>query len=293
VNRHIKIIITLLLCLGVVLSVIFDELLWNIVLMGVLLAKNILFKVLLVLKQFFFKQGVVSLATVAWKKVFVSSFFALSKRAMINTVTGFFQNRVVTPLIHPLTRYIRVRWALFKASSLWKKTYTILFGSVPTTLALWVIGVIDALMLLLKSFSLAKFLTLILKFLSTFLVFFQNLWRSWIQPYIDFIIITVFVSYVEKIPVIGALFRRLRITLRWKWRHFKRRKDRLIDQHVDQNVNLVSERIHQHVNAKKKQVAAQLDQTAKTPEAPAEKAPIAPPKAAITPVSHESDNKQP
>ena len=250
-SNKVKIIITLLLCIGVVLSVIFDEFLWNVILLVMLLAKNSLFKILVVLKQFFFKKGVVSLATVAWKKVMLSTSLALSKRAIINSITGFFQDRIVKPLIHPLTRYLRVRWRMFKASSWWQKTYTVLFGSIPASILLWIIGIWEAVALLLKSFSLAKLLTLMLKLIVSFFVFFQNIWRSWIQPYIDFIIITIFVTYMEKIPVLGAGIRRLRITIKWKWRHYKRHKDRIIDRHVDQNVNLFSERIHQHVNKKK------------------------------------------
>ena len=103
-SNKIKIIITVILCVGVLLTVIFDEFVWNVVLLIMLLAKSTLFKVLMVLKQFFFKKGIVSFATIAWKKVFVSSALALSKRAIINTITGFFQERIVKPLIHPLTR---------------------------------------------------------------------------------------------------------------------------------------------------------------------------------------------
>lgn len=261
-NKKVKIIITLLLCLGVLLSVIFDEFVWNLILLMMLLAKNSLFKILMVLKQFFFKKGLVSFATIAWKKVMISSSLALGKRAIINTITGFFQERIVKPLIHPLTRYIKVRWKMFKASTLWQKIYTVLFGSVPASMVLWIIGIWDAIALLLKSFSLAKLLTMILKLIVTFFVFFQNIWRSWIQPYLDFIIITIFVTYMEKIPFIGAVIRRLRITIKWKWRHYKRHKDRIIDQHVDKNVNLFSERIHQHVN-KKKEMMGEIPRTAK------------------------------
>jgi hypothetical protein len=260
-SNKIKLIITLLLCIGVVLSVVFDEFLWNIVLLVMLLAKKSLFKILMVLKQFFFKKGVISFATVAWKKVMVSSSLALSKRAIINTATGFFQERIVKPLIHPLTRYIKVRWKMFKASTLWQKTYTVLFGSIPASILLWIVGIWEALALLLKSFSLAKLLTMILKLIVTFFVFFQNIWRSWIQPYLDFIIITIFVTYMEKIPFIGGVMRKIRVTIKWKWRHYKRHKDRIIDRHVDQNVNLFSERIHQHVN-KKKELMAESEKSA-------------------------------
>lgn len=262
-SNKVKLIITLLLCIGVVLSVIFDEFLWNIILLVMLLAKKSLFKILVVLKQFFFQEGIVSIATIAWKKVFLSTSLALSKRAIINAVTGFFQERIVKPLIHPLTRYLKVRWRIFKASTWWQKLYTVIFGSVPASLLLWMVGFWNAITLLLKSFSLAKLLTMMLKLLLSFFVFFQNIWRSWIQPYIDYIIITIFVTYMEKLPIIGAGIRRLRITIKWKWRHYKRHKDRIIDQHVDQNVNLFSERIHQHVN-KKKEMMGEVAASANT-----------------------------
>ncbi len=264
-SRNVKFIIILLLCVGIVLSVIFNETLWNIILMGLLLAKKLLFKGLIILKKFFFKDGIVSLSTIAWKRVLASSAMALSKRAIVNTITGFFQDRVVKPLIHPLTRYIRIRWRIFKDSSVWKRVATVIFGSIPATLLLWLIGIIDAIMLLLKSFSLAKFLTLILKFIAMFFVFFQGLWKTWVQPYIDLIVVTILFSFIEKIPFIGPLFRRVRITIKWNWRHFKYRKNHVMKHHVDANVNAFGEKIHKHVNKKKEILAAKVQDKSQMP----------------------------
>jgi len=264
-SRNVKFIIILFLCVGIVLSVIFNETLWNIILMGLLLAKKLLFKGLIILKKFFFKDGIVSLSTIAWKRVLASSAMALSKRAIVNTITGFFQDRVVKPLIHPLTRYIRVRWRIFKDSSVWKRVATVIFGSIPATLLLWLIGIIDAIMLLLKSFSLAKFLTLILKFIAMFFVFFQGLWKTWVQPYIDLIVVTILFNFIEKIPFIGPLFRRVRITIKWNWRHFKYRKNHVMRHHVDANVNAFGEKIHKHVNKKKEILAAKVQDKSQMP----------------------------
>ena len=264
-SRNTKLFIILFLCVGIVLSVIYNETLWNIILLGTLLAKKLLFKAILILKKFFFKEGIVSLSTIAWKRVLVSSALALSKRAIINTITGFFQDRVVKPLIHPLTRYLKIRWILFKASNIWKKITTIIFGSVPATIVLWLIGIIDAIMLLLKSFSLAHFLTFILKFITMFLLFFQGLWKTWIQPYIDLIVITILFSFIEKLPIIGPLFRRVRITIKWNWRHFKYRKEHVMKHHVDANVNAFGEKIHKHVNMKKEILAAKVQDKSQKP----------------------------
>jgi len=278
-SRNTKLFIILFLCVGIVLSVIYNETLWNIILLGALLGKKLLFQGLIILKKFFFKKGIVSFSTIAWKRVLASSALALSKRAIINTFTGFFQSRIVKPLIHPLTRYLKVRWAIFKDSSVWKKITTIIFGSIPATLLLWLVGIIDAIMLLLKSFSLAKFLTLILKFIATFFVFFQGLWKTWIQPYIDLIVITIFFSFIEKLPIIGPLFRRVRITIKWNWRHFKYRKEHVMKNHVDANVNAFGERIHKHVNKKKEILAAKIQDKSQMPvddSAEEESASIAP-----------------
>ena len=264
-SRNTKLFIILFLCVGIVLSVIYNETLWNIILLGALFAKKMLFKAILILKKFFFKEGIVSLSTIAWKRVLVSSALALSKRAIINTITGFFQDRVVKPLIHPLTRYLKIRWILFKASNIWKKITTIIFGSVPATIVLWLIGIIDAIMLLLKSFSLAHFLTFILKFITMFLLFFQGLWKTWIQPYIDLIVITILFSFIEKLPIIGPLFRRVRITIKWNWRHFKYRKEHVMKHHVDANVNAFGEKIHKHVNMKKEILAAKVQDKSQKP----------------------------
>ena len=264
-SKNTKLFIILLLCVGIVLSVIYNETLWNIVLLGMLLAKKLLFKGILILKKFFFKKGIVSFSTIAWKRVLASSALALSKRAIINTLSGFFQKRILQPLIHPLTRYLKVRWLMFKASNGWKKVTTIIFGSVPATLLLWLVGIVDALLLLLKSFSLAKFLTIILKFIALFFVFFQGLWKTWIQPYIDLIIVTILFSFIEKIPFIGPVFRRIRITIKWKWRHFKYRREHVMKHHVDANVNAFSEKIHKHVNMKKEIMAAKVQDKSQKP----------------------------
>lgn len=250
-NRTVKLIITLIFCICLSLIMIFNDVIWSAILLAVLFLKGLVFKFLLVLKKFFFKKGIVSFATIAWKRVFVSSFFALSKRAIINNFSAFFQSRIVKPLIHPMTRYLRVRWRIFKASNAWQKFLTILFGTVPASIGLWFIGLADAIALLMKGFSLAKFLTLILKFITVFLVFFQSLWRNWIQPYIDIIIVTIFVTYIEKIPFIGQLLRRIRILIKWQLRRFKSRKKHIIENHIDLPVTLLGERIHKHVDRKK------------------------------------------
>lgn len=270
-NKNIKLFITLVLCIGVVLSVIFDEVLLNILLMGMLLAKKSIFKLILVAKKFFFKEGIVSLATVAWKHVFVSSSLALSKRAIINTISGFFNERIAKPLIHPISRYLKIRWSIFKASNLWQKTYTIIFGSIPASIVLWFFGVVEAITLLLKSFSLAKFLTLILKLMMMMFVFFHNIWRSWIQPYLDFILITILLTYIEKIPLLGRGIRRIRITIRWKWRKIKAKKERILNQHIDANINKVGEKIHQHVNTQKEKMSAKIHDLSETVEDMVEK----------------------
>lgn len=250
-SRLVKLIITLMLCISASIIIIFNDVIWTVILLSIVFVKGLLFKFLLVLKNFFFKKGIVSFATIAWKRVLVSSFFALSKRAIINTISAFFQKRIVKPLIHPLSRYLKVRWRIFKVSNLWQKFCTILFGTIPASLALWLIGIAEAIALLMKGFSVAKFLTLILKFIALFFVFFQNLWRNWIQPYIDYIVITIFVSYIEKVPFIGGIFRKTRISIKWQLRHFRSRKKDIIERHIDLPVTLLSERIHKHVNQKK------------------------------------------
>jgi len=254
-SRTIKLIIVLIVCICISLIIIFNDVIWSVILLTIIFFKGLILKFLLVLKKFFFKKGIVSFSTIAWQHVFVSSFFALSKRAIINSISAFFQGRIIKPLIHPLSRYLKVRWRIFKASNLWQKFITIVFGTIPASLLLWLIGIADALAFLMKGFSLAKFLTFLLKFITMFLVFFQNLWRNWIQPYIDLIIITIFVSYIEKIPLIGPVFRRTRIMIRWYLRGFRSRKKNIIENHIDRPVTLLGERINQHVDRKKEGLA--------------------------------------
>lgn len=253
-SKHLKIFLISMLVVTVVFAVLFDEFLWELLLVALVAAKKLLAKLLILCKKFFFKEGVVSFATIAWKHVFVTSLIALSKRAVINSITEFFQKHVVQPLIHPISRYIKVRWIIFKRSSLWKKTYTLIVSIIPATALLWIVGILDAIMLLLQSFSLAKFLTVILKLISLSFLFFQNLWRTWIQPYIDYIIITLLLGYLEKIPVVGRILRRTRIVIRWYWRRIRYGRAKIIDNHIDRNVNLLGERIHQHVNKKKESI---------------------------------------
>lgn len=260
-NRTIKLLIILFLCICLALVVVFNDAIWSLLLLFVYFIKGSIIKFLLILKKFFFKKGVVSFVTIAWERVFVSSFFALSKRAIINTISGFFQNRLVKPLIHPLSRYIRIRWKIFKESNFLKKFLTVLFGTVPASIGLWFIGIADVIALLMKSLSLSKFLTLILKFISMFFLFFQNIWRTWIQPYIDLILITIFITYIEKIPFVGGVFRRARITIRWELRHVRNRKKNIIENHIDRPVTLLSERINKHVDKKKEGLKSNMNST--------------------------------
>lgn len=257
-NKNLKIFIVSMLAVTIVFSVLFDEFLWELLLVALVSAKKLIAKLLIISKKFFFKEGIVSFATIAWKHVFVTSFIALSKRAVINSIVEFFHQHVAEPLVHPVSRYIKIRWKIFKTSNLWKKTYTLIFSIIPATLLLWIVGILEAIMMLLHSFSLAKFLTVILKLITMTFLFFQNLWRTWVQPYIDYILITILLSYLERIPVVGRFLRRVRILIRWNWRKLRSKRAKIIDHHVDRNVHLFGERIHQHVNKKKEVMKEQL-----------------------------------
>nr|CAA6829691.1 MAG: Unknown protein [uncultured Thiotrichaceae bacterium] len=84
-SKNIKTFLVSMLVVTVVFSIIFEEFLWELLLVGLVSAKNLFIKLLIISKKFFFKNGVVSMATVAWKRVIVTSAVALSKRAVINS----------------------------------------------------------------------------------------------------------------------------------------------------------------------------------------------------------------
>ncbi len=256
--RLILIIVIPLLIIVAILSIIFSEVLWEFLLLGLVFTKHIGTKILIAIKKFFFKKGVVSYATIAWKHVLLTSGLALGKRAIINSITGFFHTHIIEPLIHPITRYLKIRWRLFKTSNFLKKISVLIFTSIPATLALWLIGIIDAVLLLMQSFSLAKFLTMILKLIAVLLLFFQGIWRTWVQPYLDFIVAALIIGFIERIPFIGTVLRRMRILLKWHWRKVKVKKRKVVEEHIAVNVTKVGEKIHAHVNEQKKVVEARM-----------------------------------
>lgn len=266
--KKIRVVLAIVLTALAAFAIIFNDTFLAALVLVMVFFKSYIVKFLVVVKKFFFKKGVVSTATIAWKRVTASSFIALTKRAIINNISAFFQTKIVKPLIHPLTRYLRVRWRIFKASNLWKKTVTLIVGTIPTSVVLWFVGIGDAIAMLMKGFSLAKFLTFILKFITMLMVLAKSFWNNWIKPYIDFILITVFVTFIEKIPVIGSVFRRLRIVTRWNLRKLKTRKKDIVDRHIDKPVTKLSERIHQHVDKQKETLELHRKQskTNKTPD---------------------------
>ncbi len=221
--------------------------------------KNLVLRGLWLFKSFIFKGGIVSISNVAWKKVMVTSTIALFKRAWINTLTAFFNQRVKQPLFVPISRYLKYQWLYFKHCNIWKKLFYSVIGLIPTSVILYLSGVWNTLSFFLSKISVAKFLTFILNILTVIFSFFTSFWNNWIQPYIDFIIITVIFGFIEKIPVIGYLFRFIRIMTKRYTRRFHRKKEVMIDQHVDHRVNKIAEHIHQYADERKQALSELAD----------------------------------
>lgn len=227
-------------------SYVFSEFL----LILLVLLKNTIVKSLMLLKGFVFKGGVVSLYNVYWKKVLSTSSLALLKRVCINSINRLFTEYFIEPVIQPLTRYVKVQWLLFKKYSLWKKLYSGLIGAIPASIILWLVGVVDTLLLLTKSLSLAKFLTAILKLFSGLLMVAGRIWKTLIQPYLDVIVVGILVNYVEKTPFIGYGMRWVRVNLKLIFRRFRLTKKKVVDKHVVVRINTLTDKINKYVDEK-------------------------------------------
>lgn len=218
---------------------------------GVMYLRYWVVRVLFLAKSFVFVGGVVSFTTIAWKKVLLISVLALLKRAWINSMVAVINHRIKQPLIAPLRLYLKYQWLHFKAYHLWKKALYVLLGLVPSSVALYLIGLWETITYFLGKISIAKFLTLVLAMITEVFGFVMDLWNAWVQPYIDFIIITVVIGFIEKFPVIGYFFRCVRIMGKKYSRRLRHRKNRLLDKHLGHRVNQLAQHIHHCANQKK------------------------------------------
>ncbi|MBT5490994.1 hypothetical protein HOK00_01420 [bacterium] len=215
-----------------------------------LLKTKIFIPVVKAFQLFFFKKGIVSFANLAWKRVLVVSFFALIKRLAINKFTAFFTKRVVKPLLVPGKRWLNMKWGEFKDFPLWKKIASSMIGGIITSFFAYFAGISELIAFLLGKISLAKFLTAILTLLANLKIFFGGLWTRFIQPYLDIIIITIVIGLIEKIPYIGRKIKFSRIMFKWNARRYRRKKDVVMEKHVDKHVKKVVGKLHKHVNKK-------------------------------------------
>ena len=217
----------------------------------VLLAKTkVIFPVIKAFQLFFFKKGIVSFATVAWKRVIIVSFFALAKRLAINKFTAFLSRRILKPLLVPGKRWLKLKWGEFKDFPIWKKIASTVIGGFITSLFAYFAGVSELIAFLLGKISLAKFLTAILALLANLKIFFGGLWDRFIQPYLDIIMITIVIGLIEKLPYVGRKIKLSRVMFKWNIRKYRRKKDVVMKHHVDKHVKKVAGKIHKHVNKK-------------------------------------------
>ena len=205
---------------------------------------------ILPLLKFFFKKGVLSIATIAWGKIIVVGIPLLLKRHAINQLILGFKNKVMIPLFNPVRRLCKHQYRAFKYLPIWKKIAAILPASIIAIFTLIITGVGKVFYFFFSKLSLSKFLTGILTGIAwvfgKFSSFFYELWRLYIRPFFDIVISFIVISLIERIPIFGKWMRKVRVVLKWKWRKLKIRKTakHLIKTHIDDNVKRVENNLH-------------------------------------------------
>ena len=195
--------------------------------------------------KFLFQKGVVSMATIAWKRIFFVGGFALMKRFWIN----FFKKNATEHIVKPLLPHAK-KWAAahledFKSQPLWLKISETTLGTIIIVAIGYFVGFLAYLWRIIEAVLTGRFQTFFLSILNMIRKSLGFIWDK-IAPWIDVIFITAFFNLVEKIPVIKAAFEK---TKKVKDAVVDK-KDRAIKAAVHKPVQKVAEVINNHAEKK-------------------------------------------
>ena len=158
-----------------------------------------------IVTQFVFKKGVVSFATIAWKRIFFVGGAALFRRFWINFFKKNATEHVVKPLIPYAKEWIKEHMEDFKEHPLWLKFSESAIGVMIVGFVAYFVGFVAFIWKLLQNILTGKFQTFFLSIIGGITKFFGYIWSK-IKPWLDVIIITAFLNFVEKIPFVRSIF---------------------------------------------------------------------------------------
>ena len=198
--------------------------------------------------KFTFKKGVVSMATIAWKRIFVVGGFALFKRFWINFFKKNAVDHVVKPLMPHTKKWLAVHFEMFKNQPRWIQFSETTFGMVVIGAAGYFFGAITYVWTLVEKVLTGKLQSFFLSVLGIITGAIQFVWSK-IQPWIDVIIFSALIEMAAKIPGVKAVFH--------KTKKVKdvvvEKKDQAIKAAVHKPVQSMADLINRHADEKIKQ----------------------------------------
>ena len=198
-----------------------------------------------IVAKFAFKGGVISIATIAWKRIFFVGGLALFKRFWINFAKANVIQHVVDPLKPELKKWFQVHFAMFKKQPKWAQFSESAIGVAILTGIGYFFGAISYIGGLIMKVLTGQLQTFFLSILSLITGVFKFIWSK-IQPWLDIILITAAIEMIEKIPGIGFLTRKSRQVKN----AVVERKDRAIQKVVHTPVKKMAEVIGNHADKK-------------------------------------------
>jgi len=162
---------------------------------------------LAIVTKFVFQKGIVSVATIAWKRIFFVGGAALFKRFWIN----FAKKNAITHVVQPLMPHVK-EWGKahvedFKEKPMWIKFSGTTAGVIIITAIGYFFGLIGYLFTLVEKVLTGKFQSFFLTILGSITKMFTFIWDK-ISPWIDIIVMTAVLRFIEKIPGIKTLFQK-------------------------------------------------------------------------------------
>lgn len=198
-----------------------------------------------IVAKFAFKGGVISIATIAWKRIFFVGGLALFKRFWINFAKANVVKHVVDPLKPELKKWFQVHFAMFRKQPRWAQFSESAVGvAILTGIGYFFgfVGWIWSLVMKVLTGQLQNFFLSILSLITNVLSF---IWSK-IQPWLDIILITAAIEMIEKIPGVRFISRKSREVKN----AVVERKDKAIKAVVHKPVKRIAAAIGNHADKK-------------------------------------------
>lgn len=198
---------------------------------------------------FVFKKGVISLATIAWHRIFFIGGLALMKRFWINFAKKNAIKHIVEPLLPPLKKWFAVHTQWFKKQPKWAQFSETSVGAGLVVGVGYFFGAVTYVWSLIMKVLTGQLQNFFLSVLGMITGAFQFIWSK-IQPWFDILLITAAIEMIEKIPGVRAIFRGTR-----KMKDaVVNTKDKTIRSIVHKPVSSMARAIENHAEKKKQKI---------------------------------------